>query len=71
MNFTPTNLARNASRNKAGRGDTIVYRDVFTGTVEEMVIEDITGSADGVNVVYLGYGNRAIHSRYVLEVRHG
>ena len=67
----PINVARNASRNQGKRGDTIVYREHITGLQEEMLVEDVTGASDGINVVYLGAGNRIIHSRYVIEVRRG
>lgn len=71
MNFTasPINAARNAPRNKGEVGGTIVYRESLTGLLSEMLIEGVTGASDGINVVYLGAGNRAIHSRYVTEVR--
>lgn len=66
---TPKDIARRLPRNQGKRGDTIEYRDPFTTLVSEMLVEDVTGASDEINVVYLGAGNRAIHSRHVMAVR--
>ncbi len=67
---TPQQIARRLPRNQAKRGDTIVYRDPTTTLINEMLVEDVTGASDRINVVYLGSAKRTIHSRHVLEVRH-
>lgn len=67
MNFAPNpiNAARNEARNKGTVGQRITYRDAFTSMEQDMLIESVATASDGVNRVYMGSGNRAIHSRYV------
>lgn len=64
---SPKDIARRLPRNSGRRGDTIRYRNGL-GLIETMLVEDVTGAADEINVIYMGAGKRLVNSRQVLEV---
>lgn len=68
MNLSPANVAAHLPRNRAKVGDTIRFRDALTTLEQTAMVESVSTSRDHVNKVYGVYGNRMIHSRYVLAV---